>query len=204
MRKISAAARNLDDNESQPIFKRFRFICLVRIANCNTVRGKKKGYSIEIMGSASLIPHLQLHGCFYKRLDSVRNEHQQFPSLQLNINSKRRGRLRFDAPHTRSTSFRRVVCFAAVDDDVSEKQQQQQDSTSTSSLLEDRPGKIIHNNPISQISFFSFLIIGITLSFIIGIEENRIFLWFIYVHAPMLCKKAIFCEVVLLSAVTCL
>lgn len=47
--------------------------------------------------------------------------------------------MRFDAPHTRSTSFRRVVCFAAVDDDVSEKQQQQQDSTSTSSLLEDRP-----------------------------------------------------------------
>ncbi|KAG6757708.1 hypothetical protein POTOM_038030 [Populus tomentosa] len=90
------------------------------------------------MGSASLIPHLQLHGCFYKRLDSVRNQHKQFPSLQLNINSKRRGRLRFDAPHTRSTSFRRVVCFAAVDDDVSEKQQQQ-DSTSTSSLLEDRP-----------------------------------------------------------------
>lgn len=128
------------------------------------------------MGSASLIPHLQLHGCFYKRLDSVRNQHQQFPSLQLNINSKRRGRLRFDEPHTRSTSFRRVVRFAAVDDDVSEKQQQQQDSTSTSSLLEDRPGKIIHNNPISQISFFFFLIIGITLSLIIEIEENRIFL----------------------------
>uniref|UniRef100_A0A6N2MXD3 Sec-independent protein translocase protein TATC, chloroplastic n=1 Tax=Salix viminalis TaxID=40686 RepID=A0A6N2MXD3_SALVM len=88
------------------------------------------------MGSASLISHLQLHNCFYKRLDSVRNQHQQVPSLQLNIHSKRRGRLRFDAPHSRSTIFRRVVCFAAVEDDVYEKQQ---DLTSTSSLLEDRP-----------------------------------------------------------------
>ncbi|KAB5538127.1 hypothetical protein DKX38_015660 [Salix brachista] len=140
------------------------------------------------MGSASLISHLQLHNCFYKRLDSVRNQHQQFPSLQLNIHSKRRGRLRLDAPHTRSTIFRRVVCFAAVEDDVSEKQQ---DSTSTSSLLEDRPGKIIHNDPISQISFFSFLFIGITLSLTIGIEGNRIFMWFIYGPVAMLCKKGI-------------
>ena len=154
------------------------------------------------MGSASLISHLQLHNCFYKRLDSVRNQHQQFPSLQLNIHSKR-GRLRFDAPHTRSTIFRRVVCFAAVEDDVSEKQKQQ-DSTSTSSLLEERPGKIIHNDPISQISLFSFLFIGISLSLIIGIEGNRIFMWFIYGPAAMLCKKGICCKAVLLSAVTCL
>lgn len=46
--------------------------------------------------------------------------------------------MRLDALHTRSTIFRRVVCFAAVEDDVSEKQKQQ-DSTSTSSLLEERP-----------------------------------------------------------------
>ncbi|CAK7326672.1 unnamed protein product [Dovyalis caffra] len=91
--------------------------------------------------SAGLIPHLQLYSCFYKRLDSIRNQHQRLPSLQLNINSKKRGRLRFDASQSRSTSFRRVVCFAAVDDDVSEKQQDST-STSTSSALEDRPDMV--------------------------------------------------------------
>ncbi|KDP35000.1 hypothetical protein JCGZ_09288 [Jatropha curcas] len=88
--------------------------------------------------ATALIPHLQLHGCFYRCFDSIKNHQQQPASLQFNNNSSssslRRGRLRFDgSPNTRS--FSKVVCFAAVDDDIGEKQL---DSPTTSSALEDR------------------------------------------------------------------
>ncbi|KAF2310881.1 hypothetical protein P3X46_031417 [Hevea brasiliensis] len=92
------------------------------------------------MGSTStaFVAHLQLHGCFCKRFLSIRNQQQQLTS-----SSSRRRRLRFGGLRS-TTSFSRVVCFAAVDDDIGEKQPELPTTSSTTgggvgSALEDRP-----------------------------------------------------------------
>uniref|UniRef100_A0A2C9VNJ4 Sec-independent protein translocase protein TATC, chloroplastic n=2 Tax=Manihot esculenta TaxID=3983 RepID=A0A2C9VNJ4_MANES len=95
------------------------------------------------MGSTSttLIHHLHSHGYFCKHSLSIRNQRQQLaPSSS---SPSMRGRPRFGGLRS-TTSFSRVVCFAAVNDDISEKQTELPTTSSTTggsigSLLEDRP-----------------------------------------------------------------